>query len=81
MNEAKWKLLELIREPITIKELQYRTGMKWANLSLHLKDLDENGFILQLGKQGKSKVIQINKFAINKFLTNEQEKLEEKRIM
>jgi len=77
MNETKLKILLLLKQPTTIKELQSKSGLKWSNLSLHLKDLKAKGFIMDVGKQGKSKVIQINMYNVNKYLLEQHNKLQE----
>lgn len=71
MNKNKLKILKYTKNPITIKALKEKTGLKWANLSKHIKELKKQGFIVQVGKYGKSKVIQINKYLVLKHLTNE----------
>jgi DNA-binding transcriptional ArsR family regulator len=64
-------------EPITIKELKERLGMKWANMSRHIKRLEEKGFIIDVGVDGMSRVVQTNKFAVKKFLEKDIEESKE----
>jgi len=71
MNENKMEILKCAREPITIKDLKAKTGLKWSNLSKHLSELESNGFILNLGKDGKSRVVQTNKYELSKHLAGE----------
>jgi DNA-binding transcriptional ArsR family regulator len=79
MNDTKMKILGLLKQPITIKELHRQIGLKWANLSLHLKDLEEEGLIIQVGKQGKSKVIQMNSYKLEQFLKEKEDDLKNLR--
>lgn len=62
------KILKEIRNPLTVKAVQERTGLKWSNLSKHLSNLEREGYIVLLGKDGKSKVITSNKLKIKQFL-------------
>lgn len=71
MNETKVEILKKAREPITIKDLHEQTGIKWANLSKHISELRDKGFIVELGKDGKSKVIQTNKYVVSKHIAEE----------
>ena len=59
------------KEPITIKDLRKKTGLKWANLSRHLDRLKDKGWIIDVGKDGRSKVIQLNKYKYNEHLKEE----------
>ena len=77
MNDTKMRILELLKQPTTIKELQNNSGLKWANLSLHLRDLEEEGLIIEVGKEGKSRVMQLNQFNIQKYFKREEDKLQE----
>jgi len=79
MNDNQLKILEYMKQPITIKELQRISGVKWANLSLHLKTMKLHGFVLDVGKQGKSKVVMINEYKVNEYLKGREEALKRTR--
>lgn len=76
-NSNKIKILKTLNYPTTIKELRDKTELKWANLSLHMKDLIEKGLIMQMGKQGRSKVFQTNKFKLEQYLIEQDKILDE----
>jgi len=63
--KSREKILLNCKEPITIKDLRKKTGLKWANLSRHLTRLREKGWIIDVGRDGRSKVIQLNKYKYN----------------
>jgi DNA-binding transcriptional ArsR family regulator len=79
MNETKMKILELVKQPTTIKDLQEKSGLKWANLSLHLKDLEDEGYIIVLGKKGKSKVVQMNQHNVEQYFTKQYKQIDQMR--
>lgn len=73
MNDTKFMILKNLKNPCTIKRLKYVTGIKWSNLSKHLKQLKKEGFLMEVGREGKSKVIQINRYKISRYLEEEIE--------
>lgn len=75
MNDKKWLILELCQSPISIKELQAKTGIKWANLSLILKDLSKKGLINFLGRKKRSKIIQTNLVVLSNLIEREEKTL------
>jgi len=79
LNNNRMKILKEIKQPTTIKALQERTGINWANLSKHIKVLDKQGFILLLGREGKSKVIQSNKLNIKNYIEAEIDRLQSQK--
>jgi predicted transcriptional regulator len=74
-DSNKLKILKILNYPTTIKELREKTELKWANLSLHMKDLSEKGLIMQMGKHGRSKVFQTNKFKLEQYFAEEENAL------
>lgn len=76
MIQTRELILINCKEPITIKELQKKTNLKWANLSRHITRLKAKGFILDLGRDGKSKVIQLNKYKYKDHLESQREEIE-----
>jgi DNA-binding MarR family transcriptional regulator len=79
MNENKLKILKSVRNAITIKEFQGRTGLKMGNLCKHIQGLEEMGFIMDRGVEGKSRVIAANTAKIVKYL-NEEVKILQRHI-
>ena len=79
MNDTKMKILKNIKDPIAIKDLQEKTGIQWGLLSIHLKDLEQKGLIMNVGKEGKSRVIQLNQFAVSKYFEAKEDELKETR--
>jgi len=71
MDKSKQDILRFTKEPITIKELKEKTGLKWANLSKHLKDLRADSLIMDLGREGKSRVVQQNSFKVQEYIDKE----------
>jgi len=79
--ETRELILVNCKEPTTIKDLQEKTGLKWANLSRHITRLKAKGWIVDLGRDGKSKVIQLNKYRYKDYLKNQQEEIDTLKSM
>jgi DNA-binding transcriptional ArsR family regulator len=79
INSKKKEILKILNYPTTVKELRDKTQLKWANLSLHMKDLTEKGLIMQMGKQGRSKVFQTNRFKLEQYFVQEEQNLENEK--
>ena len=71
MNETKIKILELATNPITLKEIVKNAGIKYANLSKHVKGLKRDGLLFDVGTKGNFKIIQTNKYKVKQILLEE----------
>ena len=74
LNDVKLKILRRLKHPKTVKMLKSETGLTWSNLSKQLQSLKKDGFVLDVGKEGKSKVMLINSHTVSKYL---QDKIED----
>jgi DNA-binding transcriptional regulator GbsR (MarR family) len=68
MNETKQKILESAIEPVTIQDIHKATGLKYPNLSKHIKGLKESGLLFEVAKKGKFIVVQTNKYKLKELL-------------
>lgn len=78
MNETKQRILEMALEPVTIKDIHNLTGLKYPNLSKHIKGLKEKGLLFEVAKKGKYIVVQTNKYKLKELL---QIEIDERKVL
>jgi DNA-binding MarR family transcriptional regulator len=76
MNQNKIKILKAAKNLTAIKELQGKTELKMGNLCKHIKGLEEQGFIIDMGMDGKSRLIVTNTTKVVKYMSSEIKELE-----
>jgi predicted transcriptional regulator len=71
MNEKKQLIIEIAVNPVTIQDIHLKTGIKYPNLSKHIKELKERGLLFDVGKKGKFSIVQTNKYKVKELLQSQ----------
>lgn len=68
INEKMVLILELAKEPISIKEIAEKSEISFQYLSQLIKKLKKEKLITLLGRDKNKRIIQTNKLTLSKFI-------------